>query len=56
MSHEKLTADLELAKKDLGLLRDKLRSIESDAGQMAEDVEEAMGSIEDAVDALSRLV
>jgi len=53
---EKLKADLELANKDLALLRDKFREIELNAGMQAENAEEAMNNIEYAVDALSRLV
>jgi predicted nucleic acid-binding Zn-ribbon protein len=51
-----LTKQLEKKKVALAKLRDELREIESEICSLAEDAEDAIDSLSEAIDALSRLV
>lgn len=51
-----LLRQIERKKVALAKIRDELRDLESDASAMAEDANEAIASLTDATDALSRLV
>ena len=51
-----LVRQIERKKVALAKLRDELRDLESFASSLADDADEAMNSLCDATDALSRLV
>jgi len=51
-----LMKQIERKKVALANLRDELRDIESEASSLSEDADEAIASLTDATDALSRLV
>lgn len=51
-----LTRQIERKKAALAKLRDEIRDIESEAETLGQDAQEAIDALQDATDAMSRLV